>query len=151
MFCAVEKEYSNTYHRTIKMKSVDVKNNSHIDSSKKVNDKDSKFKVGDHVRISKYKNTFAKGYTSMWSEEIFMIKEVENTAPWTYFINDLNNEETIETFYEKDLQKTNQQEFTIAKVFKKKGDKLYIKWKGYDSSFNSCIDKKDLIKRNSIE
>ena len=73
-----------------------------------------------------------------------MIKKVKNTVPWTYVINYLNGEEIIGTFYEKELQKTNQQEFRIEKVIKKKGDKLYVKWKGYNS-FNSWIDKKDLV------
>ena len=135
-------EYNNTYHRTIKMKPVDVKDNTYIDFKKEVNDKDPKFKVGDHVRISKYKNIFAKGYTLNWSEEVFVIKKVKNTVPRTYVINDLNGEEIIGTFYEKELQKTNQQEFRIEKVIKKKGDKYYAKWKGFDSSFNSWIDKK---------
>ena len=112
-------EYNNTYHRTIKMKPVDVKDNTYIDFKKEVNDKDPKFKVGDHVRISKYKNIFAKGYTPNWSEEIFVIKKVKNTAPWTYVINDLNGDEIIGTFYEKELQKTNQQKFRIEKVIKK--------------------------------
>ena len=94
-------ECNNTYHRTIKMKPVDVKGNTYIDASKEVNDKYPKLKVGDHVRISKYKNIFAKGYTPNWSEEVFVIKEVKNTVPWTYVINDLNGEEIIETFYEK--------------------------------------------------
>ena len=138
-------ECNNTYHRTFKMKPIDVKNNTYIDSSKKVNDKDPKFKVGDHVKISKYKNIFAKGYTPNWSEEIFVVSKIKNTVPWTYVINDLNGEEIIGTFYEKELQKTNQHEFRIEKVIKKKGDKLYLKWKGYDSSFNSWIDKKELI------
>ena len=111
---------------------------------KKLN-KDPKFKVDDHVRISKYKNIFAKGYTANWSEEVFVINKVKNTVPWTYVINDLNGEEIIGTFYEKELQKTNQKEFRIEKVLKKKGDKLYVKWKGYDNSFNSWIDKKDLV------
>ena len=137
-------EYNNTYHRTIKIKPVDVKDDTYIDSSKEDNDKE--FKVGDHVRISKYKNIFGKEYTPNCSEEVFMIKEVKNTVPWTYVINDLNGEEIIGRFYEKELQKTNQQEFRIEKVIKKKGDKLYVKWKGYDSSFNNCIDKKDLLK-----
>ena len=132
------------YHRTIKMKPVDVKDNTYIDFKKEVNDKDPKFKVGDHVRISKYKNIFAKGYTPNWSEEVFVIKKVKNTVPWTYVINDLNGEEIVGTFYEKELQKTNQKEFRIEKVIKK-GDKLYVKWKGYYSSFNSWIDKKDLV------
>ena len=106
----VVNEHNNTDHRTIKMKLVDVKNNTYIDSSKKVNDKNPKFKVGDHVRISKYIYIFAKGYTSNWSEELFVIKKVKNTVPWTYVINSLNGEEVIGTFYEKELQKTNQQD-----------------------------------------
>ena len=78
-------EYNNTYHKTIKMKPLDVKDNTYIDSSKEVNDKDPKFKVGDYVRISKYKNIFAKGYTPNWSEEVFVIKKVKNTVPWTCY------------------------------------------------------------------
>ena len=74
-------EYNNTYHRTIKMKPVDVKDNTYIDSSKEINDKDPKFKVGDHVRNSKYKNIFANGYTPSWSAVVFVIKEVKNTVP----------------------------------------------------------------------
>ena len=134
------------------MKPVGVKDYAYIDSmelhsNKEVNDKDPKFKVDDPGRISKYKNIFAKGYTANWSEEVFVIKKVKNTAvPWTYVINDLNGEEIIGTFYEKELQKTNQQELRIEKVIKRKGDKLYVKWKGYNSSFNSWIDKKDLMK-----
>ena len=135
-------EYNNTYHRTIKMKPVDV---TYVDFKKEVNDKDPNFKVGDHVRISKYKNIFAKGYTPNWSQEVFVIKKVKNTVPWTYVINDLNSEEIIGTFYEKELQKTSQEEFRIEKVIKRKGDILYVKCKGYDNSFNSWIDKKDLM------
>ena len=143
-------EYNNTYHRPIKMKPVDVKDNTYIDSmefhsEKGVNDKDPQFKVGDHIRISKYKNIVAKGYMINWSEEVFIISKIKNTVPWTYVINDLNGEKIIGTFYEKELQKTNQQEFRIEKVIKKKGDKLYVKWKGYNNSFNSWIDKKDLV------
>ena len=66
--------------------------------------------------------------------------------PWTYIINDLNGEEIVRSFYEKELQKTNQKEFRIERVIKKEGNKLYVKWKGYNSSFDSWIDKKDLIK-----
>ena len=123
------------------MKPIDVIGIGVINIGKEVNDKDPKFKVGDHVRISKYKNNFAKGYTPNWSEKIFMIKEIKNTVPWSYVINNLNGEEIIGTFYEKEFQNTNQQEFRIEKVIKK-GNKLYDKWKGYDSSFNSWIDKK---------
>ena len=135
----------NTYHRTIKMKPIDVKDNIYINTAKEVSDKDPKFKVGDHVRISKYKNIFAKGYTPNWSEEVFVIKEVKNTVSWIYVINDLNSEEVTGTFYEKELKKTNQEGLRIEKVIKGKGDKIYVKWKGYDNSFNSWIDEKDLI------
>ena len=138
-------EYNNTYHRTIKAKPVDVKDNTYIDFKREVNDKDPKFKVSNHVNISKYKNIFTKGYTPNWSEEVFVIKKVKNTVPWTYVITDLNGEEIIGTFYEKELQKTNQQKFRIEKIIKTKGDKLYVKWKGYDNSFNSWIDQKDLV------
>ena len=139
-------EYNNAYHTTIKMKPIDVKDNTYINADKETNDKDPKFKAGDRVRISKYKNIFAKGYTPNWSEEVFVIKKVKNTVPWTYVINDLNGEEIMGTFYEKELQKTNQGEFRIEKVIKRKGGKMYVKWRGYDNSFNSWINKKDLIK-----
>ena len=89
-------EYNNTYHTTIKMKPIDVKDNTYINTSKKINYKDPKFKVGDRVRISKYKNIFAKGYMPNWSEEVFVVKKVKNTVPWTYVINDLNSEEIMD-------------------------------------------------------
>ena len=80
-----------------------------------------------------------------WSKEIFVVSKIKNTIPWTYIINGLNGEKIIGTFYEKELHKTNEKECRIGKVVKKKGDKLYVKWKGYDSSFNSWVDKKDLV------
>ena len=124
-------EYNNTYHRTIKMKSVDVKDDTYINFKKEVNDRNPKFKIGDHVRIFKCKNIFAKGYTPNWSEEAFVVSKIKNQVPWTYVINDLNGKETIGTFYEKELQKTDQKEVRIEKVIKRKGEKLYVKWKGY--------------------
>ena len=124
------------------MKSIDIKDNPYIDFEKEVNNKDPTFKIGDYVRISKYKNIFAKGYMPNWSEEVFIISKIKNTVSWTYVINDLNGEEIIGTFYEKELQKSNQKEFRIEKVLKKKGDRSYVKWKSYDNSFNSWIDKK---------
>ena len=78
-------EHNNTSHRTIKMKPVDVKNNTYIDFEEEVKDKDPKFKVIDRVRISKYKNIFAKGYTLNWSKEVFVVKIVRNTVPWTCY------------------------------------------------------------------
>ena len=119
-------EYNNTYHNTIKMKPIDVKDNTYINTDKEINNKDPKFKVGDRIRISKYKNTFAKGYTPNCSEEVFVIKKVKNTVSWTYIINDLNGEVIMGTFYEKELQKTSQEEFRIEKVIKRKGGKMYL-------------------------
>ena len=118
--------YNNTYHKTIKMKHVGVKPSIHIDSSKDFNDKYRKFKIDDTVRISTYKNIFARGYVPDLSEEAFAIEKVKNTVPWTYVISDVKD-------------------FRVKKVIKKKGNKLHVKWKGYDSSFNSCIDKKDIV------
>ena len=96
--------------------------------------------------ISEYRNNFAKGYDLNWSEEVFLIKTVKNIVPWTDFISDLNVKEMIGTFYKKQLWKTNQKEFRVKKkVIKRKGDKLYVIWKVYDSSFNSWIYKKGMI------
>ena len=99
---------TNTIHRTIKMKPVDVMGDSYAEYNENFNKKDPKFKVGDHARISKYKNIFAKGYTPNWSEEVFVISKIKNTVPWTYVINDLNGEEITGSFYEKELQKASQ-------------------------------------------
>ena len=94
----IVKEYNNKYQTSIKMKLVDVMDNTYINFKKEINDKNPTFKVGDYVRISKYKNIFAKGYMPNWSEEIFVINKIKNTVPWTYVINDLNGEEIIGTF-----------------------------------------------------
>ena len=75
----------------------------------------------------------------------FVIKKIKNTVPWTYVINDLNGEEIFGTFYEKELQKTNRQGFRIEKVIKRKGNNIYVKWKGYDNSFSSWIDKNEIV------
>ena len=90
-------EYNDVYPRTIRMKSIEVKDNTYIGSIKEVNDKDPKLKVGDHARISKYKNIFRKGYTPNWSEEVFVVKETKNTLPWTYVINDLDGKQIRST------------------------------------------------------
>ena len=101
-------KYNNTVHRTIKMKPIDVTDDSYAEYNEDFNKKDPKFKVGDHVKISKYKNIFAKGYTPNWSEEVFVISKTKNKIPWAYVMNDLNGEETAGSFYEKELQKANQ-------------------------------------------
>ena len=102
-------------------------------------------KVGDHAGVSKYKNIFAKGYAPNWLEVVFVVSGIRNTVPWTYVVSDLNGEEITGSFYEKELQKTSQKNFKIKKVLKRKGDKLYFKWKRYHNRFNSWIDKKDLV------
>ena len=109
------------------MKPIDVMGDSYVEYNENPNKKNRKFEVGDHVRISKYKNIFAKGYTPNWSEKVFVIHKIKNTVPWTYVINDLNGEKITGSFYEKELQKNNQKEFGIEKVPKRKGDKLYVK------------------------
>ena len=137
-------KYNNTVHRTIKMKPIDVTSDSYAEYNEDSNVTKPKFKVGDHVRISKYKNIFAKGYTQNWSEEVFVVSKIKDTVPWTYFISDLNGEPAAGRFYEKELQKTSQEKFRIEKAIIRKSGKLYCKWKGYDNSFNNWINKKYL-------
>ena len=91
--------YNKTVHRTIKIKSIDVTSDSYAEYNEDFNKKDPKFKVGDHVRISNYKNIFAKGYAPNWSEEVFVVSKMTNTVPWTYVISDLNGEGITVSFY----------------------------------------------------
>ena len=138
-------KYNNTVYRTIKMNPIDVTSDSFAEYNEDSNLKNPKCKVGEHVKISKYKNIFAKRYASNWSVEIFIVSKSKNTVSWSYVISDLNGEEITGTFYEEELQRTNQEEFRIEKVIIRKGNTLYVKWKGNDSSFNSWVDKKDII------
>ena len=98
-------KYNNAVHKAIKMKSIDVTDDSFAEK------KDPKFKIGDHVRISKYKNIFAEGYAPNWSEEVFIVSKIRNTVPWTDVISDMKGEDITGSFYEKELQSTNQQIF----------------------------------------
>ena len=99
-------KYNNTKHSTIKMKPIDVKDNNKRVYIDEHNEKESRFKVGDRVRISKFKNIFAKGYTPNWSKEIFIVNRINDTVPYTYNMKDLNNEEIIGSFYDRELQKS---------------------------------------------
>ena len=101
-------EYKNAVYRTIKMKPIGITNDSYVEYNENLNKKDLKFKIGAHVRTSKYKNIFGKGFTANWSEEVFVISKVKNTVPWTYVINGFNSEEITGSFYEKEFQKSNQ-------------------------------------------
>ena len=145
------KKYNNKIHRSIGMKPKDV----NIQNSKKVLAKlmpkqnkinKAKFKVGDHVRISKYKHIFAKGYQPSWTTEVFTIHEVKNTKPTTYLIKDENNQIIAGGFYEQELLKTNFKDiFLVEKVLRRKNGKSYVKWLGFPSSANSWIDDSDLV------
>ena len=137
-------KYNNTYYSTIKMKTVDAKSNTYIDSSKEINDKDPKFKISDFVRISKYKNIFANVFTLNYSEEVFVIKKVKKLCQGHMLLMIFMEKNFFERFTKKNCKKTNQKEFRIEKVIKRKDDKLCVKWKGHNNSFNSWIDKKDI-------
>ena len=97
----IVKKYNNAVYSSIKMKPKDVTDDSFVEYSEETNKKSPKFKVGDDVRISMYKNIFAKGYTPNWSEEVFVVNKVQKTVPWTYLINDLSGEDIKGSFYEK--------------------------------------------------
>ena len=98
-------KYNNTYKKNTEMKPVDVNPSMYTYFNKENNKESPKFKIGNHVRISKYKNFFAKGIVPNWTEEVFVIKKVKKAFPWTYVIRDLNGEEVVGTFYEKELRK----------------------------------------------
>ena len=136
------------------MKPVDAKLNTYIDSSKEINNKDPKFKIGSIVRISKNKNISVKDYTPNWSEEVFMIKKVKNTVTWNYFMNDLNGEKIVRIFYEKELQKS-PNKFRIEKVIKRKSvsadvDTSTFAKKTDLANLGSDVDKLDIDKLKNI-
>ena len=147
------KDYNNTVHSSIKMTPIDaskkkneltVWRNLYPDRFK-TNRLTPKFSVGDKVRITKKKKVFEKGYTTRWTKEIFTIKEIRDTNPITYKIEDLENEEIKGTFYEPELQKTGHQLYRIEKVLEKGEKQSLVKWKGYSDKLNSWVDNKYLI------
>ena len=143
-------KYNNTVHKAIKMRPIHFTSDYYAEYNGDSNEKDPKRKVGDLARISKYKNFFAKGLTQNWSEEVFIVNKIKNAVRWTYIISDLNDTKIDGTFYEKELQKTNQEKFRIEKIIKRKGDKLYVKWKRYDNSSNSWINKKEYKNESTL-
>ena len=147
------KDYNNTVHSSTKLTPIDASKKKNeltvwrnlYPDRYKINDITPKFSVGDRVRITKKKKDFEKGYTTRWTEEIFTIKETRNTDPITYKLEDLEGEEIKRTFYEPELQKTEQQIYRIEKIIKKEKGKSLVKWKRYSDKFNSWVDNKDLI------
>ena len=139
-------KYNQKVYRAIEIKPRKVTSNSYAEYNEDSNEKVSKLKVGDQIRISKYKNIFAKGYTQNWCEEVFIISKTKNTVPWTYAISDLNGKPIAGSFSEKELQKNSQEKFRTEKVIKRKGHKFYVKWKRYDNSLNSWAKKRPCIK-----
>ena len=146
-------DYNNTVHSSTKLtpkeasknkNELTVWRNLYPDRYKKYNITP-KFSVGDEVRITKKKKVFEKGYTTRWTEELFTIKEIRDTNPITYKLTDLKGEEIEGTFYEPELQKTEQQIYRIEKVIKKEKGRSFVKWKGYSDKFNSWVDNKELI------
>lgn len=145
--------YNSTKHRTIGFKPVDVskKNESTVSNNinttrKSTSKRKPKFQVGDYVRISKYKGSFAKGYTPNWSSEIFIVRQINNTNPFTYLLKDKGDNIIQGCFYEQELSKTKYPDlYLIEKVIKRKGNKLFVKWLGLHQSENSWIDKNTLV------
>ena len=151
------KRYNETYHRSIRTtpsKATNPDNFNHVYASlygdMKELIKKPKYKVGDRVRIIKKKRTFEKGFTTNWSEELFTVTKVKDTKPPTYEIKDLNGNVIHGTFYEEELQKSKQSIYRIEKVLKRRQNKnngqkeVYVKWKGYDNSFNSWLPLSEL-------
>lgn len=145
------KEYNNSKHRTIKLAPIEVTKSNETSLLKRVyrNPKlkqKNRFRVGDFVRISKYKNVFAKGYTPNWTTEIFKITNVNNKFPVTYLLEDYQGEPIAGQFYEKELQKTIYPDtYLVERILKRKGSQVYVKWLGFASSHNSWINKKDIL------
>ena len=146
-------DYNNTVHSSTKLTPIDASKKKNeltvwrnlYPDRYKINNLTPKFSVGDEVRITKKKKVFEKGYTTRWTEEIFTIKEIRDTDPITYILEDLKGEKIKGTFYEPELQKTEQQIYRIEKIIKKEKNKSLVKWKGYSDKFNSWVDNKNLI------
>lgn len=147
--------YNNTNHRTIKMKPVEVCKSNEVNVRKNIIKSQKRkislhkkiLRIGDHVRISKYKNCFQKGYTPNWSTEIFIITKINRTNPVTYHIADQRKQPIYGLFYEQELQKTKHPNvYLVEKVIKTKGNKLLVKWLGLSEEENCWIDRKALIK-----
>lgn len=147
--------YNNSYHKTIKMNPINVnlRNEQHLldtvyNYKHHVNIKDkAKFKVGDPVRLSKYKHIFEKSYTPNWTTEIFRIRKVQrNTDPITYLLKDYQDKEINGTVYPEELQLVQHPDlYLVEKILRKRGNQVYVKWLGFDNSHNSWINQNDVL------
>jgi len=150
-------EYNNRYHTTIRMKPIDaalkeneseVWNNVYANASKNAKTSSAKFKLGDTVRISRIKGLFEKGYLPNWSEALYKIHEIKSSKPVTYVIKDTNDEIISGSFYNEELQKSEQEVFRIEKVLRQKKIKGiqhgFVKWIGYNNTFNQWIPMTDI-------
>ena len=148
------KEYNYSYHRTIKMKPIDASKKSNENIVRKnynfeIIDKKPKFSIGDKVRVSLLKNTFEKGYTSNWSEQIYVIYDIKSSNVHHYYLKNLNGNKIDGTFYQEELLKTNINDndlYIIEKIIKKVGNKYLVKWREYDDTFNSYVNENDIVK-----
>ena len=148
------KEYNISQHRAIKMSPLNASKTSNKNIVRKnynfeITNKKPRFSIGDKVRISLLKNTFEKGYTSYWYEEMFIIYDIKSSNVHYYFLKDLNREKLDGSFYQQELLKTNMKEdglYIIKKIIKKVGIKYLVKWRGYDNSFNSDVNENDIVK-----
>lgn len=148
----ITKDYNQSVHRITKFKPSNVNSTNEsevlqniLKSRRNVQSTKAKFKIGDIVRISKYKGVFDKGYTPNWSTELFTIIKINDTNPVTYQIQDQRKQNILGTFYEQELMKTKHPDcYLIEKVLKKRGNKLFVKWLGFVDSENSWVSKKDL-------
>lgn len=144
-------EYNNTKHRTINMKPIDVneKNEEFLIKNVYKNTQKivkSKYKIGDFVRVSKFKTIFEKGYTPNWTTEIFQIRNVNIKSPVTYLLKDYKNQPIAGRFYEEEIKKTEYPStYLVEKIIKKNNKKLFVKWLGFDNSHNSWIKAQDVI------
>lgn len=147
----IVKKYNNTKHRTIGMKPSEVtkKNEQELLNTAynhiKIVDIKSKFKVGDHVRVSKIRGVFDKKYMPNWSTEIFTIRKVQLTNPTTYLLKDVYNKDIKGGFYKEQLQKVKYPNiYLVERIIKRKENKLFVKWLGFSGKHNSWINKSDI-------
>lgn len=148
----IVKKYNTTKHRTIQMRPADVNNNNELlvlkrsyTHPKVVDPKKAKFAVGDYVRISKFRHAFDKSYTPNWTTEIFQIFKVKQTFPRTYILKDSKNEEIKGSFYEHELLKVKHPSiYLVERIIKRRGDKVFVKWLGFDNKHNSWISRADI-------